>query len=102
MIPINDKLLGILKSMKPDDSRLFKWHEDTVTHYFKQYLKKSGIKKKLTLHSLRHTFASHLVMNGITLYVIKELLGHGSIVMTEIYSHLSPNFYEESVKRLPY
>lgn len=45
VIPINEKLLDILKSMKQNGERVFNWHEDTVTHYFKQYLKKSGIKR---------------------------------------------------------
>ncbi len=43
-----------------------------------------------TWHSLRHSFASRLVLRGIDLYTIKELLGHASIQQTEVYSHISP------------
>lgn len=48
-------------------------------------------RQRVTFHTLRHTFASWLVMEGISLYEIKELLGHASLTMTERYSHLSPD-----------
>jgi integrase len=46
-------------------------------------------RKKVVFHTLRHTFASWLVEHGIDLYSVKELMGHGSLAMTERYSHLS-------------
>lgn len=56
--------------------------------------KKIGIESDRTLgaHGLRHTFASHYVMNGGNLYVLSKLLGHSSIQITEIYAHLSPEY----------
>ncbi|MDY0222905.1 MAG: tyrosine-type recombinase/integrase [Desulfobacterium sp.] len=48
-------------------------------------------RQRVTFHTLRHSFASWLVMDGISLYQIKELLGHASLTMTERYSHLSPD-----------
>lgn len=51
-------------------------------------------------HDLRHDFASRLVMNGVVLYRIKELLGHGSISMTERYAHLDPAALAEAVEGL--
>jgi site-specific recombinase XerD len=53
---------------------------------------------KLVFHSLRHTFASWLVQSGISLYEVKERLGHKSISMTERYSHLAPGAGRESVQ----
>lgn len=55
---------------------------------------------KLVFHSLRHTFASWLVMDGTGLPVVKELLGHQSIAMTERYSHLTNGALQAAVNRL--
>jgi integrase len=52
-------------------------------------MKDSGI-KDFRFHDLRHDFASRLVMNSVDLYTVKELLGHGTIEMTQRYAHLSP------------
>ena len=51
-------------------------------------------------HDLRHTFASHLVMSGISIYTVMELLGHRSLKMTMRYAHLSPDFQAKAVKIL--
>ena len=53
------------------------------------------------LHKLRHTFASHLVQAGIDLYRVKNLMGHSSITMTEIYAHLAPQDLKSAIKALP-
>lgn len=51
-------------------------------------------------HDLRHDFASRLVMNGVDLYRVKELLGHGSIEITQRYAHLAPHTLAEAVEVL--
>ena len=56
--------------------------------------------EQITFHQLRHTFASHLVLAGVSLRVIQELLGHGSITTTMIYAHLQENQTKEAVKIL--
>ena len=55
---------------------------------------------KGTLHTLRHTFASHLVQRDVTLYKVKELMGHESIKTTEIYAHLAPKTLQDAIKKL--
>jgi site-specific recombinase XerD len=65
-----------------------------------QTCKKAGLAKRLTMHGLRHTFASHLVMLGVSIMAVKELLGHESIEMTLRYAHLSPDVKREAVRRL--
>jgi integrase len=72
---------------------------DNISSSWEGVLKAAGI-TKFRFHDLRHTFASKLVMAGVNLYVVKELLGHHSIEMTERYAHLAPEHKAEAVARL--
>ena len=57
-------------------------------------------RQKVVFHTLRHTFASWLVEQGVDLYSVKELMGHGNLVMTERYAHLAPDKLRRAVKTL--
>ena len=73
---------------------------DYFSRAFKSACRAAGIDVSIHFHSLRHSFASNLVQQGVPLYVVKELLGHTSISTTEIYSHLNIDSLREAIKKL--
>ncbi len=56
---------------------------------FKAALKESGIRKAVTIHSLRHSYATHLLENGVSIRAIQVILGHSSPQTTSVYMHLT-------------
>ena len=97
--PLSPKILELLreyyKIYKPKNY-LFEgqeagsiYSEQSLQHVLKQALVKVNIKKPVTLHWLRHSYATHLLESGTDLRYIQELLGHNSSKTTEIYTHVS-------------
>ncbi len=105
-IPIHPMLAKVLKAHRHLKSDFVFAREDgsplEVNDFRKPFfwlIKKAGL-KRITFHQVRHSFASNLVMKGTPLKVVQELLGHGTIQMTEIYAHLGPNVHREAVNTL--
>jgi integrase/recombinase XerD len=65
----------------------------------KQLTEKSGIRKKISPHTFRHSFATHLVDGGADLRAVQEMLGHESILTTEIYTHLDREYLRDAIMR---
>ena len=63
----------------------------------KQLAEKIGMKKKISPHTFRHSFATHLIEGGADLRAIQEMLGHESITTTEIYTHLDREYLREAI-----
>lgn len=70
--------------------------DTTLQKTFKAALRQSGIEKKVSIHSLRHSYATLLLENGIDLRTIQEILGHKSPQTTSVYTHLT----RKSIERL--
>ena len=69
--------------------------DSSIYQIFKKALAAAGIKKKVSIHSLRHSFATHLLENGTDLRYIQSLLGHSSSKTTEIYTHITTKGFDQ-------
>ena len=63
----------------------------------RKYAAAAGITKEISPHTFRHSFATHLVENGADLRVVQEMLGHESILTTEIYTHVNSEKWREGI-----
>ena len=63
----------------------------------KNLVEQAGVKKSVSPHTFRHSFATHLLEGGANLRAIQEMLGHKSVLTTEIYTHLSIHYLREEI-----
>lgn len=105
--PLSEKILAMLReyyaACKPK-TWLFEgqkpgtpYDERSLASVLKQALAKTSIKKPVTLHWLRHSYATHLHESGTDIRYIQELLGHKSTKTTEIYTHVSTSSIQKII-----
>ena len=101
-VPLSETLLPILRSywkhVRPQNW-LFEGQDPqkplnraSVEKVFNKKTKEIGITKNVTVHSLRHSFATHLMERGVDIRTIQQLLGHRSLSSTMIYTHVAKNY----------
>ena len=100
-IPISKPLKELLKAIekKQDDLYVFNRNGAKLGNFRKSFMtacRNAGL-KDMRIHDLRHVFASKMVMNGTSLYITGELLGHRTTQMTKRYSHLVPDTLKKAV-----
>lgn len=69
----------------------------TIFNIIKTLAEKTGLKKSISPHTLRHSFATHLIEGGADLRAIQEMLGHSSITTTEIYTHIDRDYLRDVI-----
>jgi len=113
IVPISSKAINEIRLYLPDRNslKIKKGSEDIlflnrrgagltrvmVFHIIKEQAAIAGIRKKISPHSLRHSFATHLLEGGANLRAIQMMLGHESITTTEIYTHLDREFLRSEI-----
>ncbi len=68
-----------------------------VFHFIKQYADQAGIKKNISPHTFRHSFATHLLEGGANIRAIQQMLGHEKITTTEIYTHMDREYLRQEI-----
>jgi integrase/recombinase XerD len=112
LVPISSKALKEIDIYKSGRNMLSEIHDRNILFLnrrgkkltramiftiVKELAKKAGIRKKISPHTFRHSFATHLIEGGADLRAVQEMLGHESILTTEIYTHIDRSFLRDTL-----
>lgn len=117
LVPIGDSAIKHIDLYLTTERKslpvIVKGHEDTlflnrrgkgltrvmIFTLIKDFVARAGIQKTISPHTFRHSFATHLVEGGADLRAVQEMLGHESILTTEIYTHVDRNYLRETMMK---
>jgi integrase/recombinase XerD len=112
LVPISNKALKEIDIYKGDRNSLKKIYDGNIVFLnrrgrkltramiftiIKDLAARAGIRKKISPHTFRHSFATHLIEGGADLRAVQEMLGHESILTTEIYTHIDRSFLRDTL-----
>jgi integrase/recombinase XerD len=112
LVPVSGKALKEIDIYKQDRNRLPVIHDQNILFLnrrgkrltrsmiftiVKDLAAKAGIRKKISPHTFRHSFATHMIEAGADLRAVQEMLGHESILTTEIYTHIDRSFLRDTM-----
>jgi site-specific recombinase XerD len=106
-IPLNESALHVLSGRPQGHQYVFTYIDrpiemHSLTHAFKRFARLAELPEAIHFHSLRHTFASWLVQDGVSIFQVGKLLGHSNTKTTEIYAHLQPETMHDVVDRIKF
>lgn len=115
LVPIGNRAIQEIKNYMPDRNSMLNFIDKSsenivflnrrgkkltrvmIFTIIKQLAEKIGMEKNISPHTFRHSFATHMVEGGADLRAVQEMLGHESIITTEIYTHLDKNYLREAI-----
>jgi integrase len=113
LLPMHDKVRDMLTKQKPKQATGYVFRASNgkqvqdISNSYERAVKRLGFnanitdrRQKVVFHTLRHTYASWLVMAGVDLYTVQRLMGHKDITMTQRYAHLAPEHLDKAVSVL--
>lgn len=103
-VPLSDNALGFIpdRGMDGEENRIFHMPETSCAYdYLHEWTKRAGIKKNVTFHVGRHTYATLLLYYGADLYTVSKLLGHTNIKTTQIYAKVMDESKRKAVSLIP-
>jgi integrase len=113
LLPMHDKVVEMLQRRKPEHAIGYVFKSTNgekvldISNSYERAVERLGLnanitdrRQKVVFHTLRHTYASWLVMKGVDLYTVQRLMGHKDITMTQRYAHLAPEHLDKAVNVL--